>query len=109
MSVCLCDWHLVASQLERSDNGNTVTRDLPKWSALFHFPFVLILIGEGTWQGQQFIQQKTKSSYCFQLYLTAKLSSNSHKLKNNPNVIVMPFCLMSLKNVIDCYKKYSQE
>lgn len=42
MSVCVCEGHLVASQLERSDNGKTVTRDLPKWSALFsvHFPSV---------------------------------------------------------------------
>ena len=34
MSVCVYEWHLVASQLKRSDNGNTA-RDLPKWSALF--------------------------------------------------------------------------
>lgn len=46
--MCVCDWHLVASQLERSDNGNTVTGDLPKWFALsfIYTFFVFVLRGE---------------------------------------------------------------
>lgn len=39
LSVCVCEGHLVASQLERSDNGKAATRDLPKWCAHFSFCF----------------------------------------------------------------------
>lgn len=36
----MCKWHLVASQLERSDNGDGVTRDLSKWSTFSHVHFL---------------------------------------------------------------------
>lgn len=58
MSVGVCDWHLVASQLERSDNGNTVTRDLPKWSTLSHIHFVSVFLER---RGEERRQEETTS------------------------------------------------
>ena len=49
----MCDWHLVASLLESSDNGNGVMRDRPKWSVLFHKHFLSFCLRRGEQRGEE--------------------------------------------------------